>query len=99
MDLELIVGIVSSIVVLVLAFLVLAGLGDNLISGYNTASAEKRAKYDLPRLRLVTGLSVIVVTVSVWLLLLFKASEMVMGVVMCVEIVFIALANILFTKK
>lgn len=99
MDLELIVGIVSSIVVLVLAFLVLAGLGDNLISGYNTASAEKRAKYDLPRLRLVTGLSVIVVTASVWLLLLFKASEMVMGVVMCVEIVFIALANILFTKK
>lgn len=99
MDLELIIGIVSSIVVLVLAFLVLAGLGDNLISGYNTASAEKRAKYDLPRLRLVTGLSVIVVTVSVWLLLLFKASEMVMGVVMCVEIVFIALANILFTKK
>lgn len=99
MDLELIIGIVSSIVVLVLAFLVLAGLGDNLISGYNTASAEKRAKYDLPRLRLVTGLSVIVVTASVWLLLLFKASEMVMGVVMCVEIVFIALANILFTKK
>lgn len=99
MDLELIVGIVSSIVVLVLAFLVLAGLGDNLISGYNTASAEKRAKYDLPRLRLVTGLSVIVVTASVWLLLLFKASEMVMGVVMCVEIVFIALANMFFTKK
>ncbi|MBR4844287.1 MAG: DUF3784 domain-containing protein [Alistipes sp.] len=99
MDLELIIGIVSSIVVLVLAFLVLAGLGDNLISGYNTASAEKRAKYDLPRLRLVTGLSVIVVTASVWLLLLFKASEMAMGVVMCVEIVFIALANILFTKK
>ena len=99
MDLELIVGIVSSIVVLVLASLVLAGLGDNLISGYNTASAEKRAKYDLPRLRLVTGLSVIVVTASVWLLLLFKASEMVMGVVMCVEIVFIALANMFFTKK
>lgn len=99
MDLELIIGIVSSIVVLVLAFLVLAGLGDNLISGYNTASAEKRAKYDLPRLRLVTGLSVIVVTASVWLLLLFKASEMVMGVVMCVEIVFIALANMFFTKK
>lgn len=99
MDLELIVGIVSSIVVLVLAFLVLAGLGDNLISGYNTASAEKRAKYDLPRLRLVTGLSVIVVTASVWLLLLFKASEMVMGVVMCVEIVFIVLANMFFTKK
>lgn len=99
MDLELIIGIVSSIVVLVLAFLVLVGLGDNLISGYNTASAEKKAKYNLPRLRLVTGLSVIVVTVSVWLLLLFKASEMVMGVVMCVEIVFIALANILFTKK
>ena len=99
MDLELIIGIVSSIVVLVLAFLVLAGLGDNLISGYNTASAEKKAKYNLPRLRLVTGLSVIVVTASVWLLLLFKASEMVMGVVMCVEIVFIALANMFFTKK
>ena len=99
MSLELILGIVSSVVILVLALLVLAGLGDNLISGYNTASAEKKAKYNLPRLRLVTGISIIVVTLSVWLLILLKASEPVMGVVMCVEIVFIALANILFTKK
>ena len=99
MSLELILGIVSSVVILVLALLVLAGLGDNLISGYNTASAEKKAKYNLPRLRLVTGISIIVVTLSVWLLILLKASEPVMGFVMCIEFVFVALANILFTKK
>lgn len=99
MNSELIVGIIATVVVLVLALLVLFGLGDFLISGYNTASAEKKAKYNLPRLRLVTGVSIIVVTFSVWLLLLLKVSETVMGIVICVEAVFVMLANLLFTKN
>ena len=49
MNAELSVGIIATVVVLVLALLVLFGLGDFLISGYNTASAEKKARYNLPR--------------------------------------------------
>ncbi|MBO7300200.1 MAG: DUF3784 domain-containing protein [Tidjanibacter sp.] len=37
--------------------LILIGKGDWLISGYNTASAEKRAQYNIRRLRLVMGIT------------------------------------------
>lgn len=37
--------------------LILIGKGDWLISGYNTASAEERAKYNIHRLRLVMGIT------------------------------------------
>ena len=36
--------------------LILMGRGDSLISGYNTASEKKRQRYNLFRLRLITGL-------------------------------------------
>lgn len=37
--------------------LILIGKGDWLISGYNTASAEERAQYNIRRLRLVMGIT------------------------------------------
>ncbi len=50
--------IIVGIVILALvtfSILILCGKGDSLIAGYNTASEEERAGYDIGRLRKVTG--------------------------------------------
>ena len=49
-----IVGVVILIAV-IFSILILCGKGDNLIAGYNTASEEEKAGYDIGRLRKVTG--------------------------------------------
>jgi hypothetical protein len=99
MSVDLIVGIACTVVVLVLALLVLFGLGDFLISGYNTASAEKKARYNLPRLRVVTSLSVIAITASVWVCMLFKTSETVLLVVTLVWVVIMFILDRFYVKK
>ncbi len=99
MSVDLIVGIACTVVVLVLALLVLFGLGDFLISGYNTASAEKKARYNLPRLRIVTSLSVIVITASVWVCMLLKTSETVLLVVTLVWVVIMFILDKFYVKK
>ncbi len=99
MSVDLIVSIACTVVVLVLALLVLFGLGDFLISGYNTASAEKKARYNLPRLRIVTSLSVIVITASVWVCMLLKTSETVLLVVTLVWVVIMFILDKFYVKK
>ena len=99
MNSELIVGIIATVVVLVLALLVLFGLGDFLISGYNTASAEKKVRYNLPRLRVVTSLSVIAITASVWVCMLLKVSEIVIVAVTLVWVVIMFILDKFYVKK
>lgn len=99
MNSELIVGIIATVVVWVLALLVLFGLGDFLISGYNTASEEKKARYNLPRLRVVTSLSVIAITASVWVCMLLKTSEMVIVAVTLVWVVIMFILDKYYVKK
>ena len=99
MNSELIVGIIATVVVLVLALLVMFGLGDFLISGYNTASEEKKARYNLPRLRVVTSLAVIAITVSVWVCMLLKTSEMVILAVTLVWVVIMFILDKFYVKK
>ena len=99
MNSELIVGIIATVVVLVLALLVMFGLGDFLISGYNTASEEKKARYNLPRLRVVTSLSVIAITASVWVCMLLKTSEMVILAVTLVWVVIMFILDKYYVKK
>lgn len=48
-------------VVAVVGIVILAGKGDWLIAGYNTASPEERGKYDIRRLRLLMGGALIVI--------------------------------------
>lgn len=50
-----IVIIIVAAVCVILGVLILAGRGDNLIAGYNTASKDEREKYDIKRLRLCIG--------------------------------------------
>lgn len=57
-----------AVLVAVLGVVILAGKGDGLIAGYNTASEEDRDKYDIRRLRLLMGLVLIAVAPLCFLL-------------------------------
>ena len=64
MDLVLSMSIVWVCIVLVLlGVIVLKGKGDMLISGYNTLPPEKKAQYDVKRLRRVTAYLLFVIAI------------------------------------
>lgn len=50
-----IVLIIVAAMLAIMGVVILAGKGDNLIAGYNTASKEEREKYDVKRLRALLG--------------------------------------------
>ncbi len=55
-----IILIIVAAILAIMGVLILIGKGDNLIAGYNTASKEERAKYNIKRLRgLIGGLLII----------------------------------------
>lgn len=54
-----------SMLMFVLAVVVALGKGDFLISGYNTASEEKKAKYNVQRLRLLVSSLVALVAAGI----------------------------------
>lgn len=69
-------AIVSAILV-TLAVTIYRGKGDTLIAGYNTASAEEKAQYDIKRLRRATALTLLTIatTLSVYGVYLSIADE------------------------
>lgn len=99
MNVDLVVGIVSTVVVLVFGLLILLGLGDRFISGYNTASEQKKARYILPRLRLVTGISIFVLTAATWLCILLQLSDITVDIVMGVLVILVILAQKFYAMK
>ena len=52
---------VVSLVFLVMAVIIISGKGDSLIAGYNTASREAQDVYDKRRVRILVGVSLIVI--------------------------------------
>ena len=99
MNVDLVVGIASTVVVLVFGLLILLGLGDRFISGYNTASEEKKAKYILPRLRIVTGISIFVLTAAAWVCILLQLSDITIAIVMGVLVILVLLAQKFYAMK
>ena len=99
MSIDLIVGIASTVVVLVLGLLILLGLGDRFISGYNTASEEKKARYDIQRLRVVTGVSIFVLTAATWVCILLQLSDITIAIVMGVLAILVVLAQKFYAMK
>lgn len=99
MSTELIVGIVCTVVMLVLALLIMFGLGDFLISGYNTASEEKKARYNLQRLRMSTGIIIFVLTAVVWLSILLQLPEYISTIVIGVMAVLVVIIQKFYVKK
>ena len=52
--------IIVAALLLVMGIIIIIGKGDNLIAGYNTASKEERAQYNVKRLRgLIGGLAIV----------------------------------------
>ena len=96
---ELIVGIASTVIVLALGLLILLGLGDRFILGYNTASEQKKTRYILPRLRLVTGISIFVLTAATWLCILLQLSDVTVAIVMGVLVILVVLAQKFYAMK
>lgn len=75
-----------------LGIVVLLGKGDMLISGYNTASEEEKAKYNVERLRLVTG-AVLLSIGPLMLIFLLKPGNAV-SIMLSVMIVAICIAGV-----
>ena len=99
MSIDLIVGIACTVVVLIIALLIILGLGDNLISGYNTASDEKKARYNLHRLRMSTGIIIFVLTAAVWLCILLQLPEYSTAVVVGVASLVAVIIQKLYVMK
>lgn len=68
-----IVSIIIAILLLTMGIIILIGKGDNLIAGYNTASKEEKAQYDIKRLRGLIG-GVLIVLAPVMILTLREES-------------------------
>lgn len=75
MNAELYVTLPTAFLCLVMAIVILRGKGDMLISGYNTVSPEERAQYNIRRLRLVTGVAMIIVALTVAITSLVEDGE------------------------
>ena len=69
-----------SLLLVMLALVVLFGKGDFLISGYNTASEEEKAKYNMPRLRLLVSSMVIFVSIGISVAAFLEFDEVDMSV-------------------
>ena len=63
-----IVLIIVAAILVIMGVLILIGKGDNLIAGYNTASKEEKAKYNVKRLRGLIGGLLIVLAPMMFLL-------------------------------
>lgn len=90
-----IVLIIVAAILLIMGIIILIGKGDNLIAGYNTASKEEKAQYNIKRLRGLIG-GILVVLAPMMLLLLGKESLaatlsfVVLTSVLCIVMVILA---------
>ncbi len=94
--------IVLAVILIVMAIVILAGKGDWLIAGYNTASKEEKATVNVKRLRLIVGLLLLVIAPLLFMLrdhtdksigLIFA------GIVIVITTVAVILANTWAKKK
>ena len=97
-----IVHIIIGALLAILGIVILAGKGDNLIAGYNTASKEEKEKVNIKRLRLVMGILLMLLGLMYYLCMSeesisSKLAFAPIAVVLC--FVGIALANSWAMKK
>ena len=94
--------IIVAALLLVMGIIILIGKGDNLIAGYNTASKEERAKYNIKRLRGLTGGLLIVMAPMTALMLgeeTMTAEWSFVGLTFFMCIIVVILANTWAKKK
>ncbi|MBO7164554.1 MAG: DUF3784 domain-containing protein [Muribaculaceae bacterium] len=109
MDIALITILFVSLLFIAFGLIILAGKGDMLISGYNTASPEKKAQYDVKRLRRVTATLLFVIAIILPLHQLYistldesqlaVASVVLTAVIVAISIIGVILMNTYCKKK
>ena len=96
-----IVGIVIFVLV-TFSILILCGKGDSLIAGYNTASEEEKAEYDIKRLRKVSGYGQLAICLPTGLIPAAKAFPVLFWISLVLIIVitiFIVILSNTYAKK
>ena len=86
---------IVSLVFAAMAFVVLLGKGDFLISGYNTASKEEKDKFDIGRLRLLVFVMVMIVSIGVSLSALLEWGDVEMSIFAVVVILLSVISTVL----
>lgn len=89
------ITLIIASVTLIISIVIAIGKGDGLIAGYNTASKEEKAKVNIKRLRLLT--SILLLLVSVFVIVLPNMTQkqqyiMIAGYII-VTFIFLFLAN------
>lgn len=87
--------ILVAALLLVMGIVILLGKGDNLIAGYNTASEQEKAKYNIKRLRGLLGGFLIILAPMLFLMLneTVEALGAFMGITTVLCIIVVILAN------
>ena len=97
-----IVLIIVAAILVIMGIVVIIGKGDNLIAGYNIASKEEKAKYDIKRLRGLIGGLLIALAPMTFMLLgedTMTATWSFVGLTFVACIVVVVLANTWAKKK
>ena len=87
--------IIITAILLIVGIVILAGKGDSLMSGYNTASEKEREEYDVRRLRkLVGGMLVFLAPMTFFLLgeetMTATLSYIALTFILCIIVVILA---------
>ena len=93
MEAKLYTLIAVTALLIVMGIVILLGKGDMLISGYNTASPEERAQYNIRRLRLVMGIGIIAVAGVVLLDAFFNTRWFIIATMLPISILIVILSN------
>ena len=93
MEAKLYTLIAVTALLVVMGIVILLGKGDMLISGYNTASPEERAQYNIRRLRLVMGIGIIAVAGVVLLDAFLNLKWLIIATVVPISILIVILSN------
>lgn len=93
MEAKLYTLIAITALLVVMGIVILLGKGDMLISGYNTASPEERAQYNIRRLRLVMGIGIIAVAGVVLLDAFLNLRWLIIATVLPISILIVILSN------
>ena len=99
MNTDFVILIVVAVLLLVCGVLILLGSGDWLISGYNTASKQKKEKYNLPHLRLLTGLTCMYTAVIIVVNYFIDSELFITCAILPVVIITILLSNTWAKRK
>lgn len=91
---------IAAIILVMCAIVVLFGRGDWLLSGYNTASREKREKYNIVRLRAVTGIGLILLAAEIVVMEFVSfGNENVEAAVLCVTALILSVLSMTYCKR